>query len=250
MLRKVLIAGFILLVNVAPSFGDILLTENFNYANGNLVPNGGWTAHSGAGANPVQVVSNAIILSQGAGSREDVSRALGATLGSGTTFTYTFDVAVNGSAAATTMYFAHLQSSSSNFASRLFVAPDGASTTSFLFGLANSGSAPNVVSGPFNYGTTNNILVTYNFDTFQSSLSVNGSALITTNDGVTVALPVNAMGFRQAAGNTSMTIDNLVVSRDISAVPEPTSIALLSVAGFTGLVVTYRRRKARKSAAV
>lgn len=108
MLRKVLLASFLLLVNVAPSFGDILLTENFNYADGNLVPNGGWAAHSGAGANPVQVVSNAIVLSQGAGSREDVSRALGATLSSGTTFTYTFDVAVNDSAAASTMYFAHL----------------------------------------------------------------------------------------------------------------------------------------------
>jgi hypothetical protein len=78
---------------------------------------------------------------------------------------------------------------------------------------------------------------------------VNGGTSITATDGTT-ALPINAMSFRQAGGNTTMTIDNLVVSRDISAVPEPTSLALLSVAGFAGLAANYRRRKAKKSASV
>ncbi len=53
-----------------------------------------------------------------------------------------------------------------------------------------------------------------------------------------------------AAGGTFRVDDFFVNGTSISAVPEPTSIALLSVAGIAGLATSHRRRKARKSAAV
>lgn len=53
-----------------------------------------------------------------------------------------------------------------------------------------------------------------------------------------------------AAGGTFRVDDFTVNGISITAVPEPTSIALLSVAGFAGLAASYRRRKAKKSAAV
>jgi hypothetical protein len=53
-----------------------------------------------------------------------------------------------------------------------------------------------------------------------------------------------------ASGGTFRVDDFTVNGTSISAVPEPTSLALLSVAGFAGLAVSYRRRKAKKSAAV
>jgi len=45
------------------------------------------------------------------------------------------------------------------------------------------------------------------------------------------------MAFRQAGGNTSMIIDNLVVT----AVPEPTAAGLLALTGIAGLA--FRRRR-------
>ena len=68
---------------------------------------------------------------------------------------------------------------------------------------------------------------------------VNGSNYISSNAGTTAAYSVNGT-FR---------LDNIAIS-GTSAVPEPTSIALLSVAGFAGLAASYRRRKAKKTAAV
>lgn len=54
-------------------------------------------------------------------------------------------------------------------------------------------------------------------------------------------------GTPAAYGTTgTFRLDNIA----ISGVPEPTSIALLSVAGVAGLAASYRRRKAKKSAAV
>lgn len=67
---------------------------------------------------------------------------------------------------------------------------------------------------------------------------VNGSNYISSNAGTTAAYSVNGT-FR---------LDNIAIN-GITAVPEPTSIALLSVAGFAGLAASYRRRKAKKSAA-
>ena len=65
---------------------------------------------------------------------------------------------------------------------------------------------------------------------------VNGSNYISSNVGTPAAYST-AGTFR---------LDNI----SISGVPEPTSLALLSVAGFAGLAANYRRRKSKKSAAV
>ena len=59
------------------AFAVTPFVEDFSYADGNLVGNGGWAAHSGAGNSPVQVSGGQITLNQGSGSREDVNRSIG-----------------------------------------------------------------------------------------------------------------------------------------------------------------------------
>jgi hypothetical protein len=68
---------------------------------------------------------------------------------------------------------------------------------------------------------------------------VDGSNYISSNAGTT-----SGTGGYSTTG--TFRLDNIA----IRGVPEPTSIALLSVAGFAGLAANYRRRKATKSAAV
>ncbi len=67
---------------------------------------------------------------------------------------------------------------------------------------------------------------------------VNGSNYVSSFAGTTAAY---------STGGT-FRLDNISIN-GTTAVPEPTSIALLSVAGVAGLAASYRRRKAKKSAA-
>ena len=70
---------------------------------------------------------------------------------------------------------------------------------------------------------------------------------------VAVFDPLNGSSYIASSGNIAsygtngtFRLDNIT----ISGVPEPTSIALLSVVGFAGFALNYRRRKAKKTAAV
>jgi len=70
---------------------------------------------------------------------------------------------------------------------------------------------------------------------------------------VAVFDPLNGSSYIASSGNIAsygtagtFRLDNVT----ISGVPEPTSIALLSVVGFAGLALNYCRRKAKKTAAV
>lgn len=223
------------------SADTILLNETFTYPNGNLTSNAGWVAHSGSGSSAVQVSSGAIILAQGAGSREDVNYDLGQTMAAGDIWRFEFDVAVNGTANATNTYFAHFKDAGTGtlFNSRLFVAAP-TSGGNFTFGIdENSGTTPGAVfNQAFNFGTTYRVFAEYNFDLGVTELWVGSKANgVITSTVADIAQPMRAMAFRQAGGNTSMVIDNLVVT----AVPEPTAAGLLALTGVAGLA--FRRRR-------
>ncbi len=221
-----------------------LITDDFSYANGDLttVSGGNWTAHSGTGSF-VQVASGAVVLSQGGGSREDVSRSTGTVLGAGGIWRYSFDVVVNGTDDASNVYFAHFKDDGTGFNARAFVAAPNVAGGNFTFGIGEvSGTIPEATfTTDFSYGTSYRLFGEYNFDTGLSALWVNDPSVQIFSTNADIGQAMTSMAFRQAAGNTSMTIDNLTVS-SITAVPEPGSMALLAVVG--GSLLAIRRRRA------
>jgi hypothetical protein len=231
------------LLGINQSQANILFSTNFNgYANGNIVGQDNWAAHSGSGSLPVQVVNGAFVLNQGSGSREDVNHGLGATMGAGDTWYYSFDVSVSGG--NTSVYFAMFLQGTTIFDGRLYVT--SFSGSDFTFGIGGSSLGPTWASG-FSFNTVNKIVVSYDYTSKNATLWVNptssGSTSITYNTGYSDA--VTAIAFRQAAGNSVETIDNLVVGttfNDVVPVPEPSTVALGLVGGLAGLVALRRKR--------
>lgn len=217
-----------------------LLNESFTYPDGNLVGNGGWANHSGSG-NLIQVSSGTILLAQGSGSREDANVDLGHTLSAGERFTFEFDVTVNGTADASSVYFAHFKDSGTGFNSRIFVAAPNVASGNFTFGLSETSSTPKKkFSTDFSYGTTYTLSGYYDFDTGTSILKVDGGVSISSAVDPDPGEDLSAFAFRQAGGNTTMTIDNLSVA--LVPVPEPSSFAFLGGLVGLGLIMARRRR--------
>ncbi len=240
-MKKCLVWMVLLLGSPTLASADVLLNETFSYGNGNLVGNGGWGAHSGAGSQPVQVDAGAIVLNQGSGSREDVSVDLGQVMGAGDIWRFEFDVSVSGTAAAQNVYFAHFKNAGTGtaFNARLFITAPTAGGD-FTFGIGETASTPSTTfNSAFNYGTTYRVFAEYNYDLGYSELWIDSrtnGVIDSSGDPDTLQL-MSMMAFRQAGGNTSMRIDNLTVT----AVPEPTSFGTLMLVGI-GLAFARRRR--------
>ncbi len=217
--------------------GGVLFADDFDaYTDGNLVPQGGWANHSGTG-NLIQVNSGQIMLEHGSGSREDVNHSLGATMGAGSIWTASFDVIVGGSSGvvAETSYFAHFRDAGFGFNSRIFVTAANASGD-FTFGIGEtSSSTPADTYGTdFSYGTSYRVTASYNFDTGISELTIGGFGSILSTSQADPGEDISTFAFRQAGGNTTQTIDNLVI------VPAPTTLAMLGLGMLSG--VSRRRR--------
>ncbi|MGN6367361.1 MAG: PEP-CTERM sorting domain-containing protein [Phycisphaerae bacterium] len=245
---------------LASAHANILVNESFTHPDGNLVgqtPETGaaWAAHSGAGSTPVQVASGTAVLNQGSGSREDVNAGFdgGYTLGAGGKLYAAFDVTITDPGAAITSgYFAHFLQGSSNFASRVWVTAP--TTSGYRIALSNGGSlSPASGSAGFSsdlaFGTTYRVVTSYDFDAMQGALWINPVTESSTSATATdpgFADPVTSYAFRQAAGNTVETIDNLTVATTFQealtghAVPEPASLGVLAIGG---LALLSRRRK-------
>lgn len=222
------------------SAGVALVTETFDYPDGNLAGNGGWTAHSGAGNLPVQVAGGVAVLNQGPNSREDVNVPVGSTLAAGQTFYAGFDFTSTGD--ATPAYFAHFQSNSSTFTGRLFIAaPTGGGD--FTVGISDTSAVSAIWGTDLTFGETYRAIISYDFDTKISRLWINaiaeGDTSIAGAAGAS-SLAVNAFALRQGGGGSTQTIDNLILGDSFAAVvPAPGTLALL---GLGGLVAARRRR--------
>src|SRR2546427_3453217 len=75
-MRKSFLTLTIITCVIAGAQASIILSEDFPYPNGNLVGNGTWLAHNGAGTNPVQVSDNKVKIVGASGTWEDVSAPL------------------------------------------------------------------------------------------------------------------------------------------------------------------------------
>jgi hypothetical protein len=248
-MKKIVVLSVLSLfiVGIPQSRASILYSDNFNsFSDGNLVGQGSWTAHSGAGSIPVLVSGGAISLNQGSGSREDVNVPVGATMGVGDTWYYAFDATVSGG--STAVYFAMFMQGTSNFEGKLFIEP----FTGYDFTFGISGGSETVVNwgSGLTFGTDYRVVVSFNYDTKFSQLWVNPVSMASPSISTTGNFQnaATAFAFRQAAGNSSQVIDNLVVATSFQeaftgvAVPEPSTFAL-AIAGGLACLAALRRKQ-------
>jgi hypothetical protein len=162
-----LVFAFLLFLGL-PGFSQVLLTENFDYANGTLLTAAGWTAHSGSGTQAVDVIvpgltfagyplSNIGGAAQLDNTGEDVNKVFAAQ-SSGAVYV-SFMVKIDALGAA---YFLHLGQTSmgSTYFGRVSLA--AGTGNNFKFGLAKSSETVVNYSSEFVFGTTYLVVLKYN----------------------------------------------------------------------------------------
>jgi hypothetical protein len=150
-----------------------LFADDFNYTVGTLLTANGWTAHSGAGSNPITITSPGLSYSNYAGS--GVGNAVTLT-GNGEDDNHTFTSASSGTIYASAMinvtsanasgdYFFHFGSgTTTTYNARVFVR---SATGGFVFGVCKTSTAGNIQwsSTVLSTGTPHFVVLKYTFVT-------------------------------------------------------------------------------------
>jgi len=221
-----------------PANAATLVTEDFNYADGSLVGNGGWATHSG---NPgdLLVAGGQAVVQHGTPSEDanisfpDVSTGV---------LTAEFDVVVNDDAViggGDYEYFAHFFTDGSfNFRSRLDVVP-GTVGGDYTLGISSTSStAEATLPVDFSFGDTVAVSLAFDLDTGIGSLTVGGDTISGTSSSLGEVLNRFALRQSDSSNNETITIDNLRISGTI--IPEPASL-MLTLVGLIGLGVARRK---------
>jgi hypothetical protein len=179
-----------------------LVSDGFSYANGNLVPNGGWANYSGA-ITDVQVTSGRAV---GFGPNANDDHKLFAVQPT-TTKTYAcFEVTIPAVVGAPKpIYFAELKDGgAANLVSRVYVLPI---TGGWTFGISHSSTSTTVGVTPWSastlaYDTRYFIVINYDPVAKSSKLWVNpvneASTSVTNTNAAVAALAVSGFGLRQS----------------------------------------------------
>jgi hypothetical protein len=257
MINRFLLSGLLLLGGISQANAAIVLSETFSYPDGSLTSANGspWTTNSGT-AGQLNVVGGELFIDDN--ETEDARADFSTFAFSGDVVTAnlrvrfsTLDVPAVGQG----NYFAHfigdtdLAGTPSDFMTRVYaLAPNIAGAGRFTFGIANStGTLANVArfTTDFDAGTDYDLTMTFNVDTDTSALTVAGGGTIVATDVPANMARIGSFGFRQSANTGDQFVDNLVVN--VTAVPEPTSIALVSLVGGSGLFAAYRKRRKQQA---
>ena len=236
-------AAFLLITNASSAQ---LLVENFNYTAGDALTAHGWFAHSGAGTNPLTLVSgslaypgypssaigNAVTMSRLGG--EDVHCRFDSTASGSLYVSFLVNVA---SASANGDYFVHLAQSpigGNTFSGRVFAKDSGSGQ--LLFGVsfrANNTNGAQFTASTYSFGVTYLIVMKYTFGAIagrdQAILWVNPNLSGTepepdlASSDTVLADPSNIALFalRQATSTSSpaLTIDGIRIGNNWSDVP-------------------------------
>jgi hypothetical protein len=234
---------------------DLFLEDHFDYTTGQDVSaQAAWSAHSGAGNSPPQVIAGNLQYpglepSVGAsmeyadvgGSIEDVNTPIGRVMASGEVWYASFIVnPVN--QPGNEDYFAHFKDSGNDFAARVYTRVNGAGVD---FGISPDFDAGNraFVTGPFAVNTPHLIVIRYDYDADEASLWVNPALVelggtapapdVTAPAGSSSA-DVEQFAFRGDSDNGNLIFDSLRVGNSWKAVTPRVIFVDVNVAGGTG----------------
>jgi hypothetical protein len=229
----------------------ILYSESFAYPDG--TPPSPWVLTSGTGGQTISSGALAMAASGTGAGTGDYSRPFTAVT-SGTVFGG-FDVVLTSAPTDTgDNYFAHfVGQTATTFASRVFFNLN-AGVTNFAFSESTQPATQTLTSTPVNLNQTYRVVVGYDLGTGTSSFwlnpTVDGESALLVDATGNNATSLTGFSFRlQNTSDGNKTIDNLIVATtfaeaaNITAVPEPTSIALVSLVGGSGLFAAYRKRR-------
>lgn len=212
---------------------DVILSDDFSYADGALVTvsAGKWSTHNGTAAQ-VKVASGSIAVTQA--DSEDVNAALtGSPYASGQLYA-AFKVNFSALPLGTGNYFAHFKdATTSGFRGKVFATTTGAAAGSYRLGVSSAANTANTVNLDLTLGTTYLVVLRLDAGTMASSLWINPTSESDPSTDATDAggaLPITTFAFRQSTSSGNgmgvMTVDDLVVGTtfaDVLAPPAPTA---------------------------
>jgi len=213
----------------APASATVLMSETFTYANGNLVPNGGWSTHSGSGVD-IQVSSGKI---QGNNlNAPDDNKTFTPQPVTGKTYAC-FQITIpTPGAPPDSNYIAHfMDATTTNFFARVWVGAAGATLASgFKFGISsttcacNQNCVPTWWASALNYDQLYTVTISYNGANGVAELWVDAANELSTkitNTATAATGQMQKFAFRQSSspptscpsGNFDWkyTVDNLGV---------------------------------------
>ncbi len=230
--------------------------ENFDYAVGDSLTGHGWTKHSGTGFTifvqpgslnysgyPSSGIGNHVDIEGGAGSREDVNKAVDSIYTNGDEIFYTFLVNV-ASASATADYFIHIGNRASatvftTFSARVYVQDVAGS---LRFGLSNT-STTTMGTTNFAYNTTYLVFVKYTINTsgadecklwvFSSGVPIDETAAGTPevlNSSTNGQDIIDAIALRQGGQSYKVSVDGIRVSTQWIDLVVPVELTSFSAA--------------------
>ncbi len=238
---KTLVVGLMLLSMAGVASAALIWSEDFAYADGELVTvsGGNWARLSGTGDD--MLVSGGSLAVSGS-LTDDNERALDQGYSAGSLY-YAFTVNFSAIPTAGGAYFAAFNNGSS-YRDRMYA--NTGSGSNFRLGIGNGSTVGATWASDLTLGTSYRVVVRSDLDTDTSYLWVDPVNELSTSINNSTASTVNpdAFTFRQAAGEGTMTIDALRVGSTFEdVIPEPGTMALVLV-GLGGLKAFARRRKA------
>jgi hypothetical protein len=255
-----------LLFSSPRTFAASVFSDSFSDPNGALlgqspqIGTGVWTITGSSVVNPIQVNSGLVQL---ANTGQDAYAQLSSSVSTGSGGSIYVGLDLNVSAAqANGDYFLHFTSvvgATSGFFDKLWAESSG---SGFVLGIQATSGTTNWGSTVLSFGTSYRVVTEEDFvsgaanDIFDiyvnpTDLSVAGNntpyATLTWNGAVAEASAYAEINFRQGTATVAPTetVDNLIVSSsfsDVSAVPEPSTVALAAMGGAACLVAFRRRR--------